>query len=101
MIGKSLKFTLVNIQGADIVDGTKTLVLGLVWQMMRLNIIQTLVSLSKGGREITDADLVQWANDTVKRGGKSTKMNSFKDSSLRNGIFLIDLLDGIRPGIVW
>ena len=101
MISKSLKFTLVNIQGADIVDGTKTLVLGLVWQMMRLNIIQTLVSLSKSRREITDVDLVQWANDTVKHGGKSTKMNSFKDSSLRNGIFLIDLLDGIRPGIVW
>jgi len=69
MIGESLKFTLVNIQGADIVDGTKTLVLGLVWQMMRLNIIQTLVSLSKGRREITDVDLVQCANDTVKRGG--------------------------------
>jgi len=31
---------------------------------------------------------------------ESTKMNSFKDSSLRNGIFLIDLLNGIRPGIV-
>nr|CAG8555590.1 4086_t:CDS:10 [Entrophospora candida]CAG8612271.1 6171_t:CDS:10 [Entrophospora candida] len=100
LIGQSLKFTLVNIQGADIVDGTKTLILGLVWQMMRLNIIQTLISLSKGGREITDADLVQWANETVRRGGKTTKMNSFKDSSLRSGIFLIDLLNGIRPGIV-
>ncbi|CAG8783281.1 20753_t:CDS:10 [Gigaspora margarita] len=100
LIGKSLRFTLVNIQGADICDGTKTLVLGLVWQMMRINIIQTLTSLSKGGREITDADLVRWANDTVKRGGKSTKMNSFKDSTLRNGLFLIDLLNGIRPGVV-
>ena len=73
MIGESLKFTLVNIQGADIVDGTKTLVLGLVWQMMRLNIIQTLVSLSKSRREITDVDLVQWANDTVKHGGNQQK----------------------------
>nr|CAG8484709.1 15177_t:CDS:10 [Entrophospora candida] len=100
LIGKSLKFTLVNIQGADIVDGTKTLILGLVWQMMRLNIIQTLISLSKDGREITDADLVKWANGTVRRGGKTTKMNSFKDSSLRSGIFLIDLLNGIRPGVV-
>lgn len=26
---------MVGIQGADIVDGTKTLVLGLVWQLMR------------------------------------------------------------------
>ncbi|CAG8588369.1 19590_t:CDS:2 [Racocetra fulgida] len=86
LIGKSLRFTLVNIQGADICDGTKTLVLGLVWQMMRINIIQTLTSLSKGGREITDADLV--------------RMSSFKDATLRNGLFLIDLLNGIRPGVV-
>ncbi|CAG8490424.1 5121_t:CDS:10 [Diversispora eburnea] len=99
-LGKLLRFTLVNIQGADICDGTKTLVLGLVWQMMRINIIQTLTSLSKGGREITDEDMVKWANDTVSRGGKSTKMRSFKDQSLRNGLFLIDLLNGIRPGVV-
>ncbi|RHZ80368.1 hypothetical protein Glove_137g34 [Diversispora epigaea] len=99
-LGKLLRFTLVNIQGADICDGTKTLVLGLVWQMMRINIIQTLTSLSKGGREITDEDMVKWANDTVNRGGKSSKMRSFKDQSLRNGLFLIDLLNGIRPGVV-
>ncbi|UZO26508.1 fimbrin variant 2 [Rhizophagus irregularis] len=99
-IGKDLRFTLVNIQGADICDGTKTLILGLVWQMMRMNIIQTLTSLSKGGRDITDNDLIKWANDTVSRGGKSSKISSFKDPALRNGIFLIDLLDSIKPGIV-
>ncbi|CAG8554513.1 4182_t:CDS:10, partial [Acaulospora colombiana] len=100
LLGKQLRFTLVNIQGADICDGTKTLTLGLVWQMMRMNIIKTLTSLSKGGHEINDDDLVRWANDTVNRGGKSTKMRNFKDPSLRNGIFLIDLLNGIRPGVV-
>ena len=99
-IGKELRFTLVNIQGADICDGTKTLILGLVWQMMRMNIIQTLTSLSKGGRDITDNDLIKWANDTVARGGKSSKIQSFRDSTLRNGIFLIDLLNSIKPGIV-
>jgi plastin-1 len=99
-IGKEQRFTLVNIQGADICDGTKTLILGLVWQMMRMNIIQTLTSLSKGGRDITDNDLIKWANDTVSHGGKSSKIKSFKDPTLRNGIFLIDLLNGIKPGIV-
>ncbi|GBB89006.1 hypothetical protein RclHR1_15640004 [Rhizophagus clarus] len=99
-IGKDLRFTLVNIQGADICDGTKTLILGLVWQMMRINIIQTLTSLSKGGRDVTDNDLIKWANDTVSRGGKSSKISSFKDPTLRNGIFLIDLLNSIKPGIV-
>jgi plastin-1 len=34
-LGKQNGMTLVGIQGADIVDGSKTLVLGLVWQLMR------------------------------------------------------------------
>jgi plastin-1 len=34
-LGKQNGMHLVGIQGADIVDGTKTLVLGLVWQLMR------------------------------------------------------------------
>ena len=34
-LGKQNGFHLVGIQGADIVDGSKTLVLGLVWQLMR------------------------------------------------------------------
>ncbi|GET01735.1 putative Fimbrin [Rhizophagus clarus] len=67
---------------------------------MRINIIQTLTSLSKGGRDVTDNDLIKWANDTVSRGGKSSKISSFKDPTLRNGIFLIDLLNSIKPGIV-
>lgn len=34
-LGKQNGMHLVGIQGADIVDGSKTLVLGLVWQLMR------------------------------------------------------------------
>lgn len=34
-LGKQNKMSLVGIQGADITDGSKTLVLGLVWQLMR------------------------------------------------------------------
>lgn len=34
-LGKQNGMHLVGIQGADIVDGTRTLVLGLVWQLMR------------------------------------------------------------------
>lgn len=91
---------IVGIQGADIVDGSKTLTLGLVWQLMRKNIVQTLASLSKGGREITDTDIVRWANDTVKKGGKSSSMRSFKDPSNRTAVFFLDLLDSLKPGYV-
>ncbi|KAI8388605.1 fimbrin [Radiomyces spectabilis] len=99
-LGQERRFSLVGIQGADIVDGTRTLTLGLVWQMMRENIVHTLQSLTKGGRPVTDQDMVRWANDTVQRGGKSSRMSSFKDPNLRTGLFFIDVLNGMKPGIV-
>lgn len=91
---------IVGIQGADIVDGTRTLTLGLVWQLMRLNITNTLRSLSKGGRGVSDQDMIKWANDLVKAKGKTTSMRSFKDPSIKTAIFFLDLLDALRPGIV-
>lgn len=101
LLGKQLKFSLVGIAGSDIFDGNKTLTLALVWQMMRFHIIATLQSLSAAtGRQITDADIIQWANGKVKGAGKSSKMDSFKDSSLSNSRFLIDLLDAVRPNTV-
>lgn len=101
VLGKSLRFSLVNIQGADITDGSRTLTLGLVWQMMRDHIVQTLHHLSSNaGKEIRDEDIIRWANDCVKRTGKTTTINSFKDPALRSGVFLIDLCNGITKGIV-
>ncbi|KTW30050.1 fimbrin [Pneumocystis jirovecii RU7] len=99
-LGKGLGYSLVGIQGADIVDGSRTLTLALVWQLMRQNIIQTLKSLSKDGKDITDADMVSWCNEMSHKGGKSSSIKSFKDSSLRSGIFLLDILNGLRSGYV-
>ncbi|KAI8636759.1 fimbrin [Parasitella parasitica] len=99
-LGQERRFHLVGIQGSDIVDGQRTLTLGLTWQLMRENIVHTLQSLTKGGRSVTDQDLVRWANETVQRGGKQSKMTSFKDSSLSTAIFFLDVLNGIKPGYV-
>ena len=99
-LAKANGMHIVGIQGADIVNGTKTLVLGLVWQLMRLSINMTLASISKDGKGVTDQEIVRWANDTVKKGGKSSTMRSFKDPSLSNGVFFLDLLNGVKPGIV-
>ena len=99
-LAKANDMRIVGIQGADIVDGTKTLVLGLVWQLMRLNINKTLSSLGKGGKGVSDSDMVQWANGVVKGAGKQSTMRSFKDPGLKNAIFFLDLLDGLRKGIV-
>lgn len=91
---------IVGIQGADLVDGQRTLTLGLVWQMMRRNILSTMASLSKGGRDVSDSDIVKWANDQVQKGGKRSSMRSFKDPSLKDAKFFLDLLDSLKPGYV-
>ncbi|KAJ9072472.1 fimbrin [Entomophthora muscae] len=97
-LGRQLNFSLVGVQGADITDGAVTLTLGLVWQIMRANVVKTLKSLSKGGRGVTDSDIIKWANDKV--AGKHAPIRSFKDSSLRTGHFLLALVNELRPGIV-
>ncbi|EUC61023.1 SAC6-actin filament bundling protein, fimbrin, putative [Rhizoctonia solani AG-3 Rhs1AP] len=103
-LAKSNGMHIVGIQGSDIVDGTKTLVLGLVWQLMRLSIYKTLSSLTKTGRPPTDQDLLGWANNTVRaRNGPTTNsppLRSFKDPALSSAVFFLDLLDAMRPGIV-
>ncbi|EMD31918.1 hypothetical protein CERSUDRAFT_119239 [Gelatoporia subvermispora B] len=102
-LGKQNGMHLVGIQGADIVDGSKTLVLGLVWQLMRMNIVKTLSQLSKAGqgRPISDTEILKWANTTAQKAKPGVKpIRSFKDPSLTTGLFFLDLLEAIRPGIV-
>lgn len=97
-IGKELKFSLVGIAGSDICDGNQTLTLALVWQMMRFHIVATLSSLSTAsGRQVTDQDMIDWANGAVKTG---RRINGFKDPSIRNGLFLLDLLNAVKAGTV-
>ncbi|PVZ99524.1 hypothetical protein BB558_004473 [Smittium angustum] len=102
-LGKQFKFSLVGIQGADITDGTPLLVLAIVWQLMRANIIQTLHSLAVGNREVTDMDMVNWANRTAeshKPRFSTGSIRSFHDQQLKSGRFLLDVLDGMKGGIV-
>lgn len=101
-LGKQNRFSLVGVQGADITDGQRTLTLGLVWQLMRKDIVETLGALAQrlGKSEINDADMIKWANDMSKKGGKSTAIRSFKDSSIGNGIFLLDVLNGMKSAYV-
>jgi plastin-1 len=44
--------------------------------------------------------MVKWANEKVKQGGKSSTMRSFKDPSLSNAVFFLDLLNAVKPGYV-
>ena len=65
-----------------------------------MNIIKTL---SKGGqgRPLSDTEILRWANTTAAKGKPGAKqVRSFKDPSLTTGLFLLDLLEALRPGIV-
>ena len=101
-LGKQNRFSLVGIQGADITDGQRTLTLGLVWQLMRKDITNTLGSLAQrmGKREITDNEMVRWANDMSQRGGAGSAIRSFKDQSIASGRFLLDVLNGMKSSYV-
>jgi plastin-1 len=101
-LGKQNRFSLVGIQGADITDGQRTLTLGLVWQLMRKDITNTLSALAQrlGKREMTDPEMVKWANDMSRKGGKSSSIRSFKDPAIGTGIFLLDVLNGMKSSYV-
>ena len=101
-LGKQNRFSLVGIQGADITDGQRTLTLAITWQLMRRDITRTLHGLAQklGLAEITDSYMLKWANEQVRKGGKTTSIRSFKDSSLGTGVFLLDVLNGMKSGYV-
>jgi len=101
-LGKQNRFSLVGIQGADITDGQRTLTLGLVWQLMRKDITNTLSSLAQrlGKSEITDGEMIRWANEMSRKGGCTSTIRSFKDQSIGNGIFLLDVLNGMKSNYV-
>lgn len=77
------------------------------------------------GKEIGDADILNWANDKVKRSGRSSQMESFKvmmktlifslfiyvlsyigfmwryqDKILSTGRFFLELLSSVEPRVV-
>jgi len=100
VLGKQLKLSLVNIGGNDIVDRNKKLVLGMTWQLMRYHMIKFLASVSTNGKPVTDKDILEWCNNTVKEGGKSTRINGFNDSEIGKGVYFVHLLAGVEPEII-
>jgi hypothetical protein len=55
------------------------------------------LAVKKNITNISDDHIVAWANETVKGAGKSSKMKSFKDSTLKNSLFLLELITAIEP----
>ena len=69
----------------------------------RMSITKTLSSLSKSGqgRPISDTEMLKWANATAQKGKPGVKtIRSFRDPSITTGLFFLDVLEGIKTGIV-
>ncbi|EPS65778.1 fimbrin 1, partial [Genlisea aurea] len=105
-IGKELKFSLVNVGGNDIVQGNKKLILAFLWQLMRFTMLQLLKNLrshaAKGGtgKEITDGDILRWANNKVEKSGRASRIESFKDKQMGSGVFFLELLSAVEGRVV-
>jgi len=82
VLGKQLKLSLVTTGGSDIVDGNKKLLLGFTWQLMRYHMLKFLAGLSRGGKQLTDEDLLNWANETVSKSGKKLALKISRTQAL-------------------
>ena len=82
-----MKCIIPGIDSSQILDANRKSVLAIVWQIVKIHYLQLIGSQS-------EKDLLDWANTLVK---EENKAKSFKDKSLKNGKFLIDLCAGLEP----
>jgi plastin-1 len=101
-VAKEMGLSVVNIGGLDLVDKKTKLILAVIWQLMRRHTINVLQHLARheGIAEMTDEHIITWANEKVKSAGKHATMKSFRDSTLKNGVFLLALVGAIEPRAV-
>jgi len=94
-----LKVKINFIGGADIYDQKKSLVLAILWQLLRMQTVAMIQSVA-GSKDIADSDILKWANTTLEAAGKPGRFPSFKDPSLGSGVLLLDLLHALSPKAV-
>jgi len=101
-LGKELKLSMVNVGGLDIVDGNKKLILSIVSQLQRMYTLQVLQGLAshQGVNEVSEDRIVAWANEKVTTAGKTRRIKHFKDSTIKNSLFLLDLVAAVEPRAV-
>ena len=81
---------LIGVGGMNIVDGSVTLTLGVVWQLCKLYWEERV-------GKINEENLIGWANERVP---EEFRVKNFKDKSLRDCMFLLHLIDSIKPNTV-
>lgn len=100
-LGKEMKFSMVNVGGADIVEKNKKLILGFAWQLMRFHLLKML-SVLGNGKPLSDKDVLEWCNNKIAESEleEKPKIKSFKDGSISSGLYFIHLLAAIEPNMV-
>lgn len=105
-MGQAMDFHLVNAGGLDFVDGNAKIVHGFVWQLMRHHTLKLLSQIAFdlfGAEEAKEADILRWANGIVRQAtnDQSLIVKSFKDPKLSSSMYLLTLLNQVRPIIDW
>lgn len=97
-LSRAVGCKIVGFSGRNITEGHKLYTLALVWQLMRIFILNFLKEMAHTqGRDITEANLVEMANQKLTSAGKPSRIRDFRDPAIRNGIPLIDLVAAIEP----
>ena len=68
--------------------------------MMRAHTLSILNRLAGGEGRISDNEIVAWVNQTLSANGKSSSIQSFKDSQIATSISVIDLVDSVKNGSI-
>jgi plastin-1 len=114
------KLNLVGVDGKDLMDGNAKFALALFSQLLRYDQLTMLQGLSGctgasrsegspgsgrgspgGSGLLSDAEVVAMANAKVAAAGRASRMASFRDPSLADGIFFLDLLAAMGAGVNW
>ena len=99
-IAKKLEFSVVGIGGQDLLDGNKKLMLAILYQAMRAYTLVILQKCAQSDKPIKDEEIVSWVNDKLGKGGKDTRITSFKDPNISTSVCVFDLIDAIKPGFI-
>merc|ERR1712130_440528 len=107
-LGKKMKLSLVNVGGSDITARNKKLILGFTWQLMRYHLLKFLASLSVDGKPVTDKDVINFCNNSIKNADDDSyndsklrpQIKGFSDESIAKGLYFIYLVASIEPKIV-
>ncbi|XP_078483473.1 plastin-3-like [Ciona intestinalis] len=99
-VAKQLGFVIVGIEGNDILAENETLVLAVVWQIMRAYTFKILETLSEDGKPVKEQIIIDWVNQKLRDSGKESQISNFKDSEIKKSIVVIDLIDAIVPNSI-